>query len=151
MADDRDDFSVFADSRHMFFGLDEPFAYIRSQIEGALLGQVQGSVVDAIRAREPRFLTMGRKVDDGRSMVVTHSGCCFRADIAASWPAGDERASAQLEGTFTMFFGGLDSEEDLSVRIFLDLGEDAEEGHSEARFQQRMLAFRLGVDDEPEG
>jgi hypothetical protein len=59
-----DDWSAFAGNEHMFFGLDEPFAFIRTQVEESLRTQVADTIVDAIvTSGRPKHLTLGRRVD----------------------------------------------------------------------------------------
>jgi hypothetical protein len=40
VTDARDDFGVFEGSEHMFYGLSDPFALIRAEVESSLKAQV---------------------------------------------------------------------------------------------------------------
>ncbi|MEZ4241084.1 MAG: hypothetical protein R3F59_33970 [Myxococcota bacterium] len=142
--DERDDFDVFADSEHMFFGLTDPMGFLRQEIERALRSQVPSTEVVRIRAHgEPRFLTLGRRLEgeDASRMVVTHFGCCVRVDVSAAFEGGRE----VLPGTLTVLFGRVDEPEARVQQTFVDLHGDAEGAYAEERFRERFLAFRAEV------
>jgi hypothetical protein len=141
-ADPRDRFDVYAGSEHMFFGFDDPFAFLREQVEHALRGQVADTAVDSIVAEgKPKFLTFGRKVDDGSQVIVTWFATCVRATISASAGGGTE----VLPAAITMMFGRVDETERLPLaRFYLDLHDDAEREFDDERFQARFMAFRHG-------
>src|SRR5687767_2460431 len=81
-ASPEDDFSAFQGQEHMLFGLRDPFGLIRSEVEEGLRQQVPDTVVVSIETRgEPKFLTLGRKVDDGAQLVVTHFAFAVRARL----------------------------------------------------------------------
>jgi hypothetical protein len=139
MAPEDDDFTVFADSEHMFFGIDDPYGFVRAQIEAALRAQVADTEVVRIRAHgAPRFLTLGRRVDEGSAMVVTHFGICVRTDVSVAF--GGQREV--LPGTFTVLFGRVDEPGERVQQVFFDLHGDAEIAYGEDTFRERFLAFR---------
>ncbi|MFV8750252.1 hypothetical protein ACNOYE_06850 [Nannocystaceae bacterium ST9] len=139
-ADPRDDFSVFADVEHMFFGLTDPFALIRDEITESLTRQVASTRVESIRcAGEPKFLTLGRRRDDEPdTLIVTYFACCFRCSIEVATAADRER----LDATVTLCFGEVDRPGHERMRSFLDVHADAERAFEDAEFQLRFLGFR---------
>jgi hypothetical protein len=142
-ADPRDDFRAFADHEHMFFGLADPYAAIRSELSDQLRSQVPDTEVESIVVHElPRWLTIGRRLDDSTKLVVVYWGVCFRARIAVTLGYGRE----DLTATLTFLFGNWDNPEQQRVRTYFDLGADAERGFTADLFERRFLAFR---NDEP--
>jgi hypothetical protein len=141
-ADPRDDFSPFDDSTHMFFGLTDPFAYIRRRIESVLAQQVPGTRVHSIRCHgEPNFLTIGRKLEeDPENVVVTYWATCFRCEIAVESP--DQKA--ELPSTITLCAGQIDEPGQERTQLFLDLFDDADKAFEEAFFKERFVEFRYG-------
>lgn len=140
-----DDWSAFAGNEHQFFGLVKPFAFIRTDVEEGLRGQVPDTVVVAIRTRgTPRFLTLGKKTDDSH-MIVSFFGWAVQAQIEAT-SAG---ASHTLEATITNVFGRVDERGHETHRSWIDLGPDAAHGYEEATFEARFLAFRAEHVTEP--
>ncbi|MEO8699154.1 MAG: hypothetical protein ABI867_03895 [Kofleriaceae bacterium] len=138
-ADPRDDFAVFADREHMFYGLVDPYAAFRGELVEQLCAQVPDTVVESIAAfDEPKWLTIGRRLDDGSKLVVAYWGVCFRARVAVAYGYGTEQLTAAL----TFLFGRWDDPAEQRVRTYFDLGDDAERGFTAERFEQRFLAFR---------
>jgi hypothetical protein len=141
ISDPRDDFGVFTGNEHMFYGLADPFALVRAEVERSLRAQMADTVVDSITAHgEPKFLTLGRKVGDGSKMVVTWFGTCFAARIAVSYDTG--RKHERLAATFTLLIGRIDEPGKERARTFLDVHADAERGFTDETFQARLMAFR---------
>ncbi len=141
-ADPHDDFSVFDGSEHMFFGLDDPYGVIRQETEAALRRQVPDTVVESIVTYDkPKFLTSGRKVDDGKHIVVTQAGCCFRARVTATGNAGALREV--LPSAVTFLSKNLDQPGKQQLRMYFDLHQDAERGFTDEVFKQRFIAFRV--------
>jgi hypothetical protein len=136
-SDPRDDFSIFAGREHMFFGLTEPFAMIREEIESSLRKQVADVVVERIAGRdEPKFLTLGKKIEDGSKMIVTAFAFAFSSTIDVSSSHGKER----LDATVTFLFRDVDKPGSEKCRTYVDLNADAPRGLTEV--QERFLAFR---------
>lgn len=136
-----DDFGIFDESQHMFFGLSDPSAWIRESIESMLSSQVPDTDVESIAAYgEPKWLTLGRKKeDDPNKVIVTAFAVCFRATVRARTP----RATEDLEATFTGCFKGLGGgSSEPSSRTWLDLHADAETAFDEEALQARFLEFR---------
>lgn len=135
-----DDFSAFQGQEHMFFGLRDPLGMIRSEVEDALREQIADTEVLSIQTSgEPKFLTLGRKSDDGQTMVVTHFGFAVRAKLTVLF---DERRKGEvLESLLTFLFGDVDTNR-RRFRRFFDLHEEAERCFDDAVFKQRFLAFR---------
>jgi hypothetical protein len=133
-----DDWSAFAGQEHMFFGLDEPFALIRREVEEGLRRQVADTSVVAIRTTgEPRFLTLGKKTDDNK-MIVSFFGFAVQAEIEAA----TEGTSHRLDATLTHVFGRVDERGHETQRCWIDLGPDAADAFEENTFQARFLEFR---------
>src|SRR5689334_12077589 len=89
-----DDFTPFAGSEHMFFGLRDPFGLIREEVEEGLREQVPDTEVVSIATLEkPKFLTLGRKTDDENRVVVTHFAFCLRARLTVLF---DERRKGEV-------------------------------------------------------
>ncbi len=136
-----DDFGIFAGSEHMFFGLDDPFAWIRAAIQDALASQVEGTVVESIVSFDaPKWRTLGRKQeDDANKIVVTAFAFCFRATVTAKSPTATEA----LGSTFTACFKGLGgSAKEPKSRCWLDLHDDAAGAFEDDAFENRFLEFR---------
>lgn len=144
-ADPRDDFGIFADSEHMFFNLSDPFSLIREQVENSLRAQVKETEVTAIRTiGEPKWLTIGRKVeDDPNKVIVGHFAVCFRSMIDVKSPDHEET----LDATLTLLFRDIDQEGEESMRYSMDLFADAEKAYEDDVFKTRFLEFRTaGLD-----
>ncbi|HSS02808.1 MAG TPA: hypothetical protein VLM79_37360 [Kofleriaceae bacterium] len=140
-ADPRDDFSAFAGAEHMLFQLRDPYRMIREEVEAALRGQVSDTEVTAIACGEhPKFLTLGRKTDDGTRVIVSHFGFCVRAQIALTYDAGARRE--ELAAALTFLFGRIDEPGRETQRVFLDVHGDAEQAYTDEGFQARFVAFR---------
>lgn len=138
--DSRDDFSIFEGSEHMFYGLDEPYVIIREELEKIFEAQVPGTSVDAVVAYgEPKWLTLGRRLDDEPETVVVGSfGLCFRCHIDVATPKRRE----QLDAAMTMLFRDIDRPGSARMRVTLDLHDDAAAGFDDDVFQRRLLEFR---------
>ena len=140
-ADPRDDFSAFAGAEHMFFQLRDPYRMIREEVVATLRRQVSDTEVTAIACGDhPKFLTLGRKTDDGSKVIVTHFGFCVRARIALTYDAGAQRE--ELLAALTFLFGGVDEPGHETQRVFLDVHGDAEPAYTDEGFQARFVAFR---------
>jgi hypothetical protein len=125
----------------MFYGLSEPFVLVREEVERALREQVADTIVDAIVAHDtPKFLTLGRKIGDGRHVVVTWFGTCFRARVAVRYDGGRQRE--QLDATLTLLCGRVDEPGKQVARWYVDLHRDAESWFNDEAFKQRFLNFR---------
>lgn len=135
----RDDFTAFADSEHMFYGLHDPFVLIRDETTRALREQVPDTHVESIAVvGKPKWLTIGRRLDEGDQIVVTYFGVCFQARIAVAFGDGHEN----LEATVTFLFGRWDTPEEQRLRTYFDLAADAVCGFEDDTFRARFLAFR---------
>jgi hypothetical protein len=140
-ADPRDDFSAFAGAEHMLFQLRDPFRMIREEVEATVRRQVSDTEVVAIACGEhPKFLTIGRKTDDGTKVIVSHFGFCVRARIELTYDAGAGRE--QLPVALTFLFGRVDEPGRETQRVFLDVHADAEPAYTDEGFQARFVAFR---------
>ena len=140
-ADPRDDFTVFAGSEHMFFRLRDPYGMIRDEVEAVLRRQVSDTEVESIACTgEPKFLTLGRKVDDGTHVIVTCFGFCVRARVALSCDAGQRRE--ELVATLSFVFGRIDEPGREASRVHIDVHADADLAFTDERFQDRFVAFR---------
>jgi hypothetical protein len=136
----RDDFRVFDGSKHMFFGVREPFGMIRDEVEIAFKRQVPDSVIEHIGAYDkPKFLTIGMRTDDKKKVTVSAFGVCFRARIEVRFNAGADREV--LDATLTFLFRGVDGP-NLQSRMHLDLHADADQTFNDEAFEKRFLAFR---------
>ena len=102
--------------------------------------QVADTAVESIVAfGEPKWRTLGRKMDDEPGkVVVTAFAFSFRATVNAKSASADEA----LDATFTACFKGLGGGGEPSSRTWLDLHGDAEERFTDDAFEERFLEFR---------
>ncbi len=136
-----DDYGALVGKEHMFYGLKAPFEMIREETEAGLRQQVSDSVLDAIKVRdEPKFLTLGRKIDDGSKIVVTHYGVCVRATLHATYSGGTRHEA--IDAVLTFMFGNVDRRGAERCRTFFDLHKDAQRQFTDDVFKARFLAFR---------
>jgi len=141
----KDDFRIFAEHEHMFFGLGDPFGMIREEIETTLRKQVPDTVIERIQAFDaPKFLTLCKKTDDPSKVIVAHFGFCFRAHLFATFDGGSERAL--IDAALTFLFCNVDSPGQERCRTHFDLNDDAPANFTDELFQQRFLAFRSQFD-----
>jgi hypothetical protein len=141
MSDPRDDFGIFAETTHMFFGVDEPFAMLRSELEDMFRQQIASSRINAIKTvGEPKFLTMGHRLEgDEDKVVVTHYGVCFQCSIDVET---DDHREPELWCTMTVAFGDLDQPGDERMQAWMDIGGDADAAFEEEAFKGKFLEFR---------
>lgn len=134
-----DDWSAFAGREHMFFGLTEPFALMRREVEAGLTQQVSDTVVVAIRTQGvPHHLTLGKKTADPTKIIVSFVGFAVQAEIEAT----SEGQTHRLPSTLTFVFGRVDERGHETARSWIDLGADAAAAFDEDHFRERFLAFR---------
>lgn len=140
-----DDFSAFAGSEHMFFGLVEPLAMIREETEQGLRGQVPDTVLESLVTRgQPKFLTIGKKTTpDSSQVIVAHFGFSVQAHLTVTYDGGRERA--EIEAALTFLFGNVDRPESQQSRTHFDLNDDAARNFTDELFKDRFLAFRAGL------
>lgn len=136
-----DDFSAFDGQEQMFFGLRDPYGTIRAEIENALREQVPDTELASVAIIDkPKFLTLGRRSEDGQHAVVTHFGFCARAKLAVLF---DERRKGELiEATLTYLFGNVDVAGSQTCRTHFDLHEDADRHFDDEIFKRRFMTFR---------
>ncbi|NVB38007.1 hypothetical protein G6O69_09200 [Pseudenhygromyxa sp. WMMC2535] len=141
-ADPRDDFSIFADSVHMFFNVSEPFVMLRAELEDMFRQQIASTKVLAITCEgEPKFLTLGRRLEheEGEKVVVTHYGVCFQCSVDVET---DEHREEGLRCTMTLAIGELDRPGEERMQAWMDVHEDADAAFSEEVFRDKFLGFR---------
>jgi hypothetical protein len=123
----------------MFYGMVDPFGAMRGELADQLRAQVADTEVESIRCfGEPKWLTIGKRVDDSTELVVAYFGVCYRAHVAVAVGYGRE----QLDATLTFLFGRWDDPVHQRCRTYFDFHQDAETGHADDRFRERFLAFR---------
>jgi hypothetical protein len=143
-ADPRDDFRVFAGSEHMFFTLRDPYRMIRDEIESLLRRQVGDTAVTAIVCTDPpKFLTLGRKIDDGARIAVGYFAFCVRARIALTCDAGQQHD--ELPAALTFLFGRIDEPGHETSRVHVDVHADGDRAFTDDMFQERFAAFRAEI------
>jgi hypothetical protein len=136
-----DDFSAFAGSEHMFYGVTDPYAMIRAEAESALRKQVPDTVLESITTFDkPKFLALGRKIGDGSQVVVTYFAFCVRATLALHYNGG--RSREKMPTTITFMFGRVDEHGRETCRTFFDVNAEADACFSDELFERRFLAFR---------
>lgn len=141
MIQPEDDFSVLVGKEHMFYGLNAPFEMIRDETEAGLRKQVADSVLDAIKLRdEPKFLTLGRKIEDGSKIIVTHFGVCVRATLQVTYHGGTRHEA--IDAALTFMFANVDRRGLERTRTFFDLHAEAQRHFTDDDFQARFMAFR---------
>lgn len=144
-ADPRDDFAVFAGTEHMFYQLRDPYRMIRDETRAALRLQVADTEVESIACTgAPKFLTLGRKIEDGTRMIVTYFGFCVRARLTLTCDAGRQRD--ELDAALSFLFGRIDEPGRETSRVHIDVHADAERCITDEVFQQRFVAFRHEAD-----
>ena len=142
---DADDFAVFAGSEQMFFGLKDPFGLIRSEAESGLRQEVADTELEVIKTfDEPKFLTLGRKTDDGQRMIVTHFGFAVRAQLYVRYAAGTKHEV--IDAALTFLFANVDRPGSQKLRTFFDLHADATARFTDDTFRERFLAFKAETD-----
>ncbi|PRQ08512.1 hypothetical protein [Enhygromyxa salina] len=141
MTDTRDDFSSFAETAHMFFGIDAPFVMIREELEKMFCQQVPDSRINSITCDgEPKFLTLGRRAEpDAEQVVVTHYGVCFQCTIDIET---NEHHEPALRCTMTLAFGDIDKSGEERMQAWMNLHDDADPAFDEEVFKQKFLGFR---------
>jgi hypothetical protein len=145
-ADPRDDFRVFAGHEHMFFTLRDPYRMIRDETEAGLRRQVADTAVTSIVCADPpKFLTLGRKIDDGTRIAVRFFAFCVRARIALTCDAGQQHE--ELPVALTFLFGRIDEPGRETSRVHIDVHADAERAFTDEVLQQRFAAFRSEAGD----
>jgi hypothetical protein len=145
-ADPRDDFRVFAGNEHMFFTLRDPYRTIRDETEAALRRQVADTAITSITCTDPpKFLTLGKKIDDGTRIAVSFFAFCLRARIALTYDAGQQHD--ELSATLSFLFGRIDEPGHETSRVHVDVHADAERAFTDEGFQQRFVAFRTEAGD----
>lgn len=152
-ADETDDFSAFAGNEHMFFGLKDPYGFIREEVEASLAKQVPGTVVERVETFDtPKFLTLGRKTADPTKIIAAHYAFCVRARLTLSLAGGARREV--VDAALTFMFGNVDlrgRDAGVVCRTFFDLHHDAAPNFDDGVLKERFLAFRAGVPDPPAG
>src|SRR5262245_27126147 len=119
-----DDFSAFEGREHMLFGLSDPWDFIRDETEGTLRRQVPDSVLERIVTfGEPKFLTLGRKTDDGSQMMVSHHAFCIRAQLTVSHAGGAKHEL--IDALLTFMFGDVDRPGSERCQSYFDVHGDA--------------------------
>jgi hypothetical protein len=141
-----DEFSGFAGSEHMFFGLAEPFQFIRRQVESSFREQVSDSIVRSIRMQgAPKFLTIARKTDDDETTaIVAHFAFCLRATVIVHSATSNLRE--EVKATLTFMFGHMDKPGIKTSRAHIDLHEEADAAYDDALFKKRFLSFRASLE-----
>ena len=125
----------------LLFGLRDPFGLIRDEVESGLREQVPDTDVVSIAVLgPPKFLTLGRKAEDGAQLIVTHFAFCLRARLSVLFAEG--RKGEVIEATLTFLFANVDAPGKQRFRRHFDVHGEAENGFDDARFKQRFLAFR---------
>ena len=125
----------------MFFGLDAPYAMIRSELEGGLRTQVSDSVLERIQTHgAPKFLTLGRKTSDPSKVVVAHYGFSVLARLSVNYAAGTRREV--IETAITFLFVNVDSPGNVKCRTHFDLNDDVARNFTDQCFKDRFLSFR---------
>jgi hypothetical protein len=126
----------------MFFGLKDPFGLIRSEVESSLRQEVADTELEVIKTfDEPKFLTLGRKTDDGERMIVTHFGFAVRAQLYVRYAGGSQHEV--IDAALTFLFANVDRPGAQKVRTFFDLHADAAERFTDETFRERFLAFKM--------
>lgn len=126
----------------MFFGVDEPARMIREKAEALLREQVADAELERIAVTdEPKYLTMGAKSDDGRTVTVTSWAACLRTTLEVASGGGSRREV--LDAALTFMFGDIATEHP-RVETFFDVGPDAEARFDDDAFKVRFLRFRAG-------
>jgi hypothetical protein len=136
-----DDFGAFDGNEHMMFGLDDSFDFIRDETESGLRRQVPDAVLERIVTYgEPKFLTLGRKTDDGSRMVVSYHAFCVRAQLTVSRAGG--AGHELIEALLTFLFGDVDRPGSERCQTYFDVHRDAKTKFTDEVFESRFRLFR---------
>jgi hypothetical protein len=145
MSETEDDFQIFGGQEHMFFGIANPYEFIRYEIEEALRNAPPHLKVEQIAAYgNPKWVTLVRQADAGGNAPISHYGVSFKAKLIVSHPQA--LANGVVDVVMTFFFGNIDRPEPRKKSIF-DL-KNTEHKFRDELFTERFIAFRLEVDSE---
>jgi hypothetical protein len=132
-----DDYTQLKETEHMLKWLaDQPYAAIRSNIEGILRQQVPDSQLATLQVlSEPQWLTGARKPDGGSDKaILVRTGVAFEFGLAVE-TAGKTH---QLSGVFTWVGVDLDKPGQHKHRVWMDLNGNLETFGSEGALKTRV-------------
>jgi hypothetical protein len=142
-----DDFRVFDGQEHMFFGIANPWGFIRYEIEEALRSSPPHFQVEQITAYDtPKFLTLCREADADGNATISHYGFSFKAKLKVSHP--QVGTDVVMDMIMTCFFADIDQPKPRKVAIF-DL-KNTEGKFTDEIFTERFIQFRYETDSEEE-
>jgi hypothetical protein len=147
-ADSRDDFSVCNGTEHMFVGFSDPYALVRSEIEAGLCAKVPDTVIDSVVAFDtPKFLTVGRKTNDGAHLVVSCAGFCVATRLSVRYDGGQKKEV--LVAAVTFLLGRIDEPGQQCMRAHFDLHGEFRRGFTDDAFEARFQQFRADLSRTP--
>ncbi len=138
-----DDLSKLESTQHMFKWLaDEPYAFIRSNIEGLLREQVADSRLVVLRATsDPHWLSGGRKMEeDDTKMVLMRAGVAFEFDLTVEAQGKTHR----LTGVYTWVCVHLDEPAKRQQRVWLDISGTLAQFGTDGELKTRIYFERAG-------
>jgi len=136
-----DDFGAFDGLEHMLLGLRDPFDLIRGETEATLRRQIPDTVLERIVTfGEPKFLTLGRKTDDGSQMVVSYHAFCVRAQLSVSHEGVAKHEL--IDALLTFLFGEVDRPGHERCETYFDVHGDAQANFTDEVFEKRFILFR---------
>jgi hypothetical protein len=114
-----DDFEKLRKIEHMLKWLaDDPFATIRSEVEGLLQEQVPDSILKSFRVTsEPQSLTGARKVDGSTEAILVRLGVAFEFHLVVM----NGVQSLNVTGVFSWVGVNLDRPSERQQRIWFDV------------------------------
>ena len=142
-----DDWSAFAGHEHVFLGMNEPGAFLRSCVEGVLGQSAPGVTVDSIRALDrPKHLLAARPPAPGGSARILALAVAFPASLEVSQQGGSTRD--RVECCVTVLLGDLDKPGRQRVARFLDIAGNGPAALEDNRFAARFAEFQreIGLD-----
>ncbi len=137
--DPRDDFRAFGDPGAHFYGLLEPFLFMRDGLERELQAQIADTVLDRIEVvGAPKIITLETEEDPPR---LVHVAVCFPALLWATYDEGKKRERMAVTATF--LYGPMGPR--AVRRVHVDFHQDAGPAFDDERVAERLARFSADV------
>ena len=132
-----DDWKAFTDLEHLFFGMANPFAFLRACIEEVIRqGDPRATVESVHTVDAPKHLA----VASAESRQILAFAIVFRAHLEIARPEGGP--ADRVDATVSVFLGDLDKPGRQRVARFIDLGENGVAAFDDSQFSARFQEFQ---------